>query len=754
VLKVGQCQPYTLSLKDINGNPVTATSTTAISLQMSQTIRSQAANCATDTASIPINTDQSQTTVYLKSNTAGLREFTATSSTYARAIQRLDVSSKDAATKLRVLGQHYTRSEVCSLGYTVLAADNLNNDAPFSADKTVAISATDGAALYGDANCTQPISQLTIPSGWARTNFYLKRSTQNTTINATAEGLTAASFAVSNPWPTPVAEYYVSPTGSPSNLGTKSSPWDLTSTLKKASHTIQPGAVIWLLGGTYGTGRNTTFESDLAGTETLPITIRQYPGERAIVNGYIGLNGAWTTLWGFEVTNTSLDRKVNASDRPAGIGLFARGNRAINMVVHDAGHPGIGFWNPVGDGGETYGSLLWGNGVYDLSDPRFPDGWTRGSAIYAQNTEGNRIVADMISFWHFTTGMKAYTANQFADGFQFEGNTTFNNASEELFIASENNGAKRARLANNYIYGGEPGLGYSTWPSDDVIVENNYFPALAIQQWRNVIFRNNTIFGPAAAVTNKTLIKNSLAGDYTRWNNNRYFSTSTQPFQSSNTALSFANWKTTTQADAQSTLAASEPAGTWTFVRPNQYEEGRGHVTVYNWDDLNSTTVDLSKVLNAGDNYEILDAQNYLGSPIATGTYGGGNVTIPLNNTAFSQLVGNVTHFTNSHTPKEFNAFVVRKTNTEAQKADIKIVQTANRETITGDETLTYTFAIENVGTKTATPVVVANTLPSGTTFVAASDNGQLADGVIKWSLTSLAAGETKQVTLEVKLTE
>ena len=66
----------------------------------------------------------------------------------------------------------------------------------------------------------------------------------------------------------------------------------------------KPGDTIWLRGGTY-TG---TYISYLTGTQAAPITVRQYPGERATLNGggssadLLTVYGEWAVYWGFELT--------------------------------------------------------------------------------------------------------------------------------------------------------------------------------------------------------------------------------------------------------------------------------------------------------------------------------------------------------------------------------------------------------------------------------------------------------------------
>ena len=73
--------------------------------------------------------------------------------------------------------------------------------------------------------------------------------------------------------------YYVAPDGSDQNTGTLESPWQ---TLEYALTQVSPGDVLNLRGGTYyerGITVSTT------GTGSAPITIRSYPGERAVIDG-------------------------------------------------------------------------------------------------------------------------------------------------------------------------------------------------------------------------------------------------------------------------------------------------------------------------------------------------------------------------------------------------------------------------------------------------------------------------------------
>jgi hypothetical protein len=79
---------------------------------------------------------------------------------------------------------------------------------------------------------------------------------------------------------------------------------------------------------------------------------------------------------------------------------------------------------------------------------------------------------------------------------------------------------------------------------------------------------------------------------------------------------------------------------------------------VFNWDGADRVAVDVSRVLKRGDSYEVRDAQNLLGPPVARGTYEGKPVELPLDLTAVTQPTGTEVKQI-KHTPREFNAFVL-----------------------------------------------------------------------------------------------
>src|SRR5687767_7464918 len=70
-------------------------------------------------------------------------------------------------------------------------------------------------------------------------------------------------------------QFYVAPKGTPTGLGTLSSPWDLQTALSGGKGLIQPGATVYLRDGVY----NNKYTSSLRGSTILPITVQSYPGE-------------------------------------------------------------------------------------------------------------------------------------------------------------------------------------------------------------------------------------------------------------------------------------------------------------------------------------------------------------------------------------------------------------------------------------------------------------------------------------------
>lgn len=111
------------------------------------------------------------------------------------------------------------------------------------------------------------------------------------------------------------------------------------------------------------------------------------------------------------------------------------------------------------------------------------------------------------------------------------------------------------------------------------------------------------------------------------------------------------------------------PGGVIARVFPNEYEPGRGHVAIVNFDLQDEIEIDPAGVLEVGDVYEVRDAQNYFGDPVATGTYQGAPIVVPMTSTEVAPVIGEpATAFV--HTSAELGAFVLMKTGEDPGGSD------------------------------------------------------------------------------------
>jgi hypothetical protein len=471
------------------------------------------------------------------------------------------------------------------------------------------------------------------------------------------------------------AEFYVSPGGLGSNTGTASSPWDLATALSQPA-AVKPGDTIWLRGGTY----RGTFTSRLTGTSSNPIVVRQYPGERATIdggdsggNGILVISGAYTWYWGFEVMSSDLNRvSTQISSWPTDIARGEAiqieqttgsgvGTKFINLIVHDA-RQGFSFWKEAVDA-EIYGCLIYNNGWIA------PDRG-HGHGIYTQNDTGTKKITDNIIFNQFGYGIHAYGSSTASlNNFTIQGNASFNNGS----LAGQHN-------PNIFVGGGQPAAGLRVldnsayvqpldattvrFGSDaaniDAVVSGNQFVGFSsFVHWNSLAVSANTFVGSTTVAELVTSL--TLPSSYYSWNNNSYISQELQwqPFNlvtATAQGLFFPEWQAATGADANSLYTRAAPGGTQVIVRPNRYEEGRANIVVYNWDHAASVSVDPGAVLAAGARYEIRSALDFTGDPVTAGTYDGGPILLPMTGQNVAPPVG--ASAADSPAP-EFNAFVL-----------------------------------------------------------------------------------------------
>ena len=126
-------------------------------------------------------------------------------------------------------------------------------------------------------------------------------------------------------------------------------------------------------------------------------------------------------------------------------------------------------------------------------------------------------------------------------------------------------------------------------------------------------------------------------------------------------AQTVAQW-TAGGLDANSTInqCGVRPTGVQVSIRPNAYDSNRTHVIINNYSKSATVNIDLSSVLHAGDSFEIRNAQDYYGPLVASGTYQGGPISIPMAGLTIAQPIGWSGAMIRSSGP-DFGAFILIK---------------------------------------------------------------------------------------------
>jgi hypothetical protein len=464
----------------------------------------------------------------------------------------------------------------------------------------------------------------------------------------------------------PASAFYASPSGSPGGDGSMSSPWDLQTALDHPA-AVQPGDTIWLRGGTYAAAM---YVSNLTGTAVRPIIVRQYPGERATIDGGTagqGLvtRGAHTWFWGLEV--------MGSSGQPILV-YNSVGDRFINLVVHDAGKYGIAQFTWTGARQtEIHGCIVYNNGREHNLDHGF----------YVQNdvATGMLYVTDNIIFNNWARGIQAYakvgTQRETISGIVIEGNVAFHNGSisvpvnhtKQIMVGGMVPGSDII-VRSNYTYGNAPSrrnadalslnIGYTWGPdNEDVVVENNYIVGgLYVGKWASALVRGNVVYdydGPMVVT------EPNVSGH--TWNANRFYgdATTVSWMHVPNAPTDAATWKAQAGFLTPGGYAGSGAPPNHVVVRPNKYEAGRANIIVYNWERRSTVSVDVSGVLDAGDRYVVQNVQDFYGPPVASGTYDGSALQLPMAGITPPAPIGTAAYTPAPVTGPTFNVFVLMR---------------------------------------------------------------------------------------------
>lgn len=441
--------------------------------------------------------------------------------------------------------------------------------------------------------------------------------------------------------------FFAAPNGTASGDGSERRPWDLATALAggRTGPRVQPGDTIWLRGGTY----RGAFRATVAGTSGAPVVVRQFGGERAVLDGRgtsrttLYVTGDYSVFWGFELTNSDTVRSTTSTSgqlRPNVIVNDASHTKYINLIVHDGG---VGFYNePKSVDVEISGCILYNHG-YQAPDRG------HGHGLYLKAFVGPLVARDNVIFNQYGYGIHAYTNSKTGKlmNITLEGNIAFNNGTLASRRSLSSNillgGADYAGgdvVRDNVAYyspeltgaGSNVQIGYRTLRNGDVVVENNYVvggsPALDFGYWAAARVSNNTLIRTAAS-RGSLIERRDVSAVAQIWRDNE---------------------------------ERAAPNATKVIVRPSLYENGRATVVVINWGKDRSAVVDVRGVLDAGDRYEVRNVQDLFGAPVTSGTAPGSSISVPLGGVAPPVPVG-LEASPAPRTGPAFDVFLILKTN-------------------------------------------------------------------------------------------
>jgi hypothetical protein len=458
------------------------------------------------------------------------------------------------------------------------------------------------------------------------------------------------------------SNFYVSPTTTGGGNGSFGNPWQFQQALSSPVEITNPIDTIWiwLRGGIYTNtfDSQTSFSCFTNGSTNAPIVFRNYDNERATLDGQLpntlacGLgNCSYTWFWGLEIMNSDTsDRDHSNVDRLGSVYCTAEHMKFINLVVHDMGS-GLNSWKTAYNS-ETYGCIIYNIGNNLLNGVNWEG---HGHGMYLQNdTLGVKRIRNNIVFSTYGNGINVWqtTTTSAFGNFDFQRNIVFNGgaASENLggvgnnsrthnfFVVSNgvNNPIRNIVIKHNYTYAGTNtprppvnafGLNYGV---DHMTLDSNYLTC----QIR--LGYNNTPVFNASVAGNKI-----VAGIPAKYG--------------------YYLWGFTDMDYPQNTYLPTQPSsGLDYFVLPNEYEQGRAHIAIYNWENAESVQIDVSNSgLLTGDIYELVNAMDYYNDIISDTLDETGAITVPMTGHTFAPVVGSskdpVSQF------PTFGVFVIRK---------------------------------------------------------------------------------------------
>ncbi|HEX5436207.1 MAG TPA: hypothetical protein VFW98_03535, partial [Gemmatimonadaceae bacterium] len=83
------------------------------------------------------------------------------------------------------------------------------------------------------------------------------------------------------------------------------------------------------------------------------------------------------------------------------------------------------------------------------------------------------------------------------------------------------------------------------------------------------------------------------------------------------------------------------------------------NVIIYNWSGQGTVTADVRGALRVGEHYAVRNAEDFYGAPVATGTYEGGTLSLPVVSVRPPVPVGGRAEHTPPTTGPIFNVYII-----------------------------------------------------------------------------------------------
>lgn len=419
------------------------------------------------------------------------------------------------------------------------------------------------------------------------------------------------------------ATFYVSPTGTGNGI-TDGNPASFTNAMA-GQIGIAAGDTIFMRGGRFNIGTNIpvmTFSGSAVGGH---VTWVNYPGEQPIVEFGINFgNKDYHRFIGIEFTDPYVFHRgvdfIGWFDATTGIH-----NEWIGCVFHDM--PGT-FTGTAG------GQLVQDSLFYMIGSTRrehvlyfygsnFINNlvlWSAGNAIEL-GFGGINIISNIFAGTAVTVGTaeKAINCTQCTNGA-----IVWNVFYEPL---AANAGGIHAQASSGLV------IAYNT-----VVAPSPLSIGAAVGHSYTVA--SNTLFAFRSGAFYAASV-NVAGGTYPLWDYNTYFDTNDPPlFNSFGTPENFAAWKVSTGFDANSTASTATKPADSVHLHRHLRNRFRSYVAIFNWSLANNVNVDVSGVMQAGNRYELYNAQDYGRGPIKSGILSGSTISFPMTNLSVATFKG------------------------------------------------------------------------------------------------------------------